>query len=442
MYKRQIKETTDNSDGEISFEFDDDFEETKIEEDSLDLQVEMMESKIQKAAGMVLITSRKNDYSDIHIEPREGSYKIRVRKDGVMQKFMTMGRKPGIRLVACLKNMANMDTAERRASQDGKILRKYEGNRLEYRCSTVPGKHGEKMVLRILNSDPSALKLDTLIHIESVRNNFRKIMNATNGIVIVSGPTGSGKSTTLAAALKEKDTGDTNIVTAEDPIEYDMGGDINQVQINRAKGQTFAMILRTFLRQDPDVILIGETRDPETAESSMDAAETGHLVFTTLHANSSTSSLTRLLDMDVPKYKLNASVRGVLAQRLLRKVCTGCAIKRPISESEAIEFNIKRNTHIMYANSLSAQEKENRKKENTLCQKCQGSGYKGRVGAYELLIVDRKVQNAISQDLTDRELEKLAVEENSMLTLTQYGVELVKENLTTLSEVVRVCKSD
>ena len=437
-----IKETTDNSDGEISFEFDDDFEETKIEEDSLDLQVEMMESKIQKAAGMVLITSRKNDYSDIHIEPREGSYKIRVRKDGVMQKFMTMGRKPGIRLVACLKNMANMDTAERRASQDGKILRKYEGNRLEYRCSTVPGKHGEKMVLRILNSDPSALKLDTLIHIESVRNNFRKIMNATNGIVIVSGPTGSGKSTTLAAALKEKDTGDTNIVTAEDPIEYDMGGDINQVQINRAKGQTFAMILRTFLRQDPDVILIGETRDPETAESSMDAAETGHLVFTTLHANSSTSSLTRLLDMDVPKYKLNASVRGVLAQRLLRKVCTGCAIKRPISESEAIEFNIKKNTNIMYANSLSAQEKENRKKENTLCQKCQGSGYKGRVGAYELLIVDRKVQNAISQDLTDRELEKLAVEENSMLTLTQYGVELVKENLTTLSEVVRVCKSD
>ncbi len=437
-----IKETSDNSDGEISFEFDDDFEETKIEEDSLDLQVEMMESKIQKAAGMVLITSRKNDYSDIHIEPREGSYKIRVRKDGVMQKFMTMGRKPGIRLVACLKNMANMDTAERRASQDGKILRKYEGNRLEFRCSTVPGKHGEKMVLRILNSDPSALKLDTLIHIESVRNNFRKIMNATNGIVIVSGPTGSGKSTTLAAALKEKDTGETNIVTAEDPIEYDMGGDINQVQVNRAKGQTFAMILRTFLRQDPDVILIGETRDPETAESSMDAAETGHLVFTTLHANSSTSSLTRLLDMDVPKYKLNASVRGVLAQRLLRKVCTGCAIKRPINESEAIEFNIKKNTHIMYANSLSAQEKENRKKENTLCQKCQGSGYKGRVGAYELLIVDRKVQNAISQDLTDRELEKIAVEQNSMLTLIQYGVELVKENLTTLSEVVRVCKSD
>ena len=436
-----IKDTSDNVNDNFSFEFDDDDDEI-FEEDSLDLAIEMMESKIQKAAGMVLINSRKNDVSDIHIEPREEGYKIRVRKDGVMQKFMSLPRKPGIQLVACLKNMAQMDIAERRASQDGKILRKFEGNRLEFRCSTVPGKHGEKMVLRILNSDASALNLDTLIHIESVRKDFRKIMNATNGIVIVSGPTGSGKSTTLAAALKEKDTGDTNIVTAEDPIEYDMGGDINQVQVNRAKGQTFAMILRTFLRQDPDVILIGETRDPETAESSMDAAETGHLVFTTLHANSSTSSLTRLLDMEVPKYKLNASVRGVLAQRLLRKVCTGCAIKRPISDNEATEFNIKKNTPIMYCNSLSSEEKLKRKSENTLCQKCQGSGYKGRVGAYELLLIDRKIQNAISKGLTDREIENLAVNESSMLTLTQYGVELVKDHLTTLSEVIRVCKSD
>jgi len=437
-----IKETSDTDTENIKFEFDDDDDDDQLEVDSLDLATEMMESKIQKAAGGVLIYSKKENVSDIHIEPREDGYKIRVRKDGVMQKFMSLPKKPGIQLVACLKNMAMMDIAERRASQDGKILRKFEGNRLEFRCSTVPGKHGEKMVLRILNSDASQLNLDTLIHIESVRKDFRKIMNATNGIVIVSGPTGSGKSTTLAAALREKDTGDTNIVTAEDPIEYDMGGDINQVQVNRAKGQTFANILRTFLRQDPDVILIGETRDPETAESSMDAAETGHLVFTTLHANSSTSSLTRLLDMEVPKYKLNASVRGVLAQRLLRKVCTGCAIKRPISEREAIEFQIKKNTPIMYANSLSAEEKAKRKKENTLCPQCLGAGFKGRIGAYELLLLDRKIQNAISQGKTDREVEEIAVNENYMLTLTQYGVELVKEHLTTTSELIRVCKTD
>ena len=438
-----IKETSENDDDTFVLEFDDDSERLEEqEEDNLDLALEMMESKIQKAAGMVLINSKKSNVSDIHIEPKEDGYKIRVRKDGVMQKFMSMSRRPGLQLVTCLKNMALMDIAERRASQDGKILRKFEGNRLEFRCSTVPSKHGEKMVLRILNSDPSALNLDTLIHIESVRKNFRKIMNASNGIVIVSGPTGSGKSTTLAAALQEKDNGELNIVTAEDPIEYDLGGDINQVQINNAKGQTFAMLLRTFLRQDPDVILIGETRDPETAESSMDAAETGHLVFTTLHANSSCSSLTRLLDMEVPKYKLNASVRGVLAQRLLRKVCTGCSIKRPISEKDSIEFQIKRNTPVMYANSLSAEEKAERKRENTLCPQCQGSGYKGRIGAYELLLLDRKIQNAIAVGMTNREVEEIAVNENSMLTLTQYGVELVKEHLTTVSEVIRVCKTD
>ena len=436
-----IKETGESEGEEFSFEFDDDIEEN-IEEDSLDLALEMMESSIQKAAGMVLINSKKTNVSDIHIEPREEGYKIRVRRDGVMQKFMQMSKRPGIQLVACLKNMANMDIAERRASQDGKILRKFEGNRLEYRCSTVPGKYGEKMVLRILNSDPSSLNLDTLIHIESVRNNFRKIMDVTNGIVIVSGPTGSGKSTTLAAALREKDNGDNNIVTAEDPIEYDLGGDINQVQVNRAKKQTFAQILRTFLRQDPDIILIGETRDPETAESSMDAAETGHLVFTTLHANSSCSSLTRLLDMEVPKYKLNASVRGVLAQRLLRKVCSGCCIKRPISEGEARQFNIKTNTPIMYANSLSAEEKSKRKKENSLCPQCGGTGYKGRVGVYELLLIDRHIQNAIANGKTDKEIEDIAVNKNSMLTLTQYGVELVKDHLTTTSEIIRVCKSD
>ena len=399
----------------------------------------MLESKIQQAAGGVLIYAKKENVSDIHIEPMENCYLVRVRKDGVMQKFMSLPRKSGVQLVACLKNMAMMDIAERRASQDGKILRKFEGNRLEFRCSTVPGKHGEKMVLRVLNSDTSTLNLDTLIHIESVRNNFRKIMNATNGIVIVSGPTGSGKSTTLAAALKEMNTGDTNIVTAEDPIEYDMGFGINQVQVNRAKGQTFASILRTFLRQDPDVILIGETRDPETAECSMDAAETGHLIFTTLHANSSTTSLTRLLDMEVPKYKLNASVRGVLAQRLLRKVCTGCAIKRPVSEVESIRFGLEEGTNIMHANSLSAEEKAKRKRENTLCPKCSGIGYKGRIGVYELLEVNRNIQNAISSGLNDKEIEQLAVNENSMLTLTQYGVELVKDHLTTISEVIRVC---
>ena len=437
-----VKETSENNiDEEITFEFDDDVE-LDMEDEILDLGVEMMESKIQKAAGMILINSLKNNVTDIHIEPKEDSYKIRVRRDGIMQKFMSMPRKLGIQLVACLKNMAHMDIAERRASQDGKIIRKFESNKMELRCSTNPGMNGESMVLRILNSDSATLSLDILIHVDSVREDFRKLISENNGLIIFSGPTGSGKSTTLAASLREKDNGELKIVTAEDPIEYKLGGDILQSQVNRAKGQTFSKLLRTLLRQDPDVILVGETRDPETAEASLDAAETGHLVFTTLHANSSTTSITRLLDMEVPTYKLNAGVRGVLAQRLLRKICTGCGIKRPISENEAIEFNIPGNTPIMYANSLTAEEKLNRKKENTLCPICQGSGYKGRVGVYELLLLDRKICTAISKGLTDSEIENVAVNENSMLTLSQYGVELVKENLTTLSEVIRVCSSD
>ena len=433
-----IKATSDLDEEKFDFEFDDEGPGATEAED-LDLATEMLESKIQNAAGAILINSKKDNVSDIHIAPNDDKYKIRVRKDGVMQPFMTMPRRPGIQLIACLKNMANMDVSEKRASQDGKILRKFEGNRMEFRCSTVREKDGEKMVLRILNSDDSVLNLDTLIHIEEVRNNFRKMMNTTNGIIIVSGPTGSGKSTTLAAALKEKDSGEINIVTAEDPVEYNLGGDISQVQVNKAKGENFAKLLRTFLRQDPDIILIGETRDPETAEASLDAAETGHLVFTTLHANTSCSSLTRLLDMEVPKYKLNSSVRGVLAQRLVRKVCTGCGIKRPINESEAREFNINLNTPVMYANKLTSEEKATRKKEGSLCVKCNGSGYKGRIGVYELLVLNRKIQHAIAEGKSTREVENLAVNENSMLTLTQYGVELVKEQLTTISEIVRVC---
>ncbi|KGG12518.1 MULTISPECIES: GspE/PulE family protein [Prochlorococcus] len=431
----------EDSENEFSLEFDE-IEEEEMVDDALDLGNEMLESKTQRAAGMILINARKSNVSDIHIEPKDENYKIRVRRDGVMQKYLAMPKRAGIQLVACLKNMAHMDIAERRASQDGKILRKYEGNRLEFRCSTAPGKHGEGMVLRILNSEADQLDLDVLINIETVREDFRKIINNSNGIVIVSGPTGSGKSTTLAAALREKDNGELKIVTAEDPIEYDLAGDIMQHQVNRAKNQTFANLLRTFLRQDPDVILIGETRDPETAESSMDAAETGHLVFTTLHANTSSSSLTRLLDMDVPKYKLNASVRGVLAQRLVRRVCTECSVERPIQDHEARLTGIKGNTSIRYASVLSSEEKEKRKRENTLCRQCSGTGYKGRLGAYELLVINRRIQNAISANKTEKEIEELAVDSNNMLTLKQYGVELVKKQLTTLSELERVCKSD
>ena len=298
----------DQSNGGFDFDFDDGDEQI-IEEEALDLSIEMMGTKIQQAAAKILISACRTGVSDIHVEPRQEDFKVRVRRDGVMQNYVTMPRSAGIKLTACYKNMAKMDIAERRASQDGKIRRRFEGRTMEFRCATAPGKHGEKMVMRFLNSDADMLSLDTLISNEKVRQSFRSILNEANGIIIVSGPTGSGKSTTLASALREKDNGELNIVTAEDPIEYDLGGNIQQFPVIRAKGQTFAQLLRTFLRQDPDVILIGETRDPETAESSMDAAETGHLVFTTLHANSATSS-THHCAASLPSDSYGASARN------------------------------------------------------------------------------------------------------------------------------------
>ena len=435
-----LQESSESTEGnEFSLEFDDFNEEESVQE-IIDINDEMFNSKTQKAAGLILINACESGVSDIHIEPNELNYKIRVRKDGVLQKFLSIPNLAGRQLLACLKNMAEMDIAERRASQDGKILRRYLGKKIEFRCSTAPAKHGEGMVLRILNSDSSILNLDTLLHIEKVKNEFRKIINSSNGIIIVSGPTGSGKSTTLASALREIDNGEKKIVTAEDPIEYDMGGDIVQHQINRAKKQTFSNFLRTFLRQDPDVILIGETRDPETAESSMDAAETGHLVFTTLHANTASSSLVRLLDMGVPDYKINSSIRAILAQRLVRKVCPHCSIKRPISLEESEQMRIRQNTSIRYATVLSSLEREKRKREKSICMSCGGSGYKGRIGVYEYLPITRNIQMALKEKKTDVEIQDIA-EQNGMLSLLAYGKELIKQEFTTISEVLRICKN-
>jgi type IV pilus assembly protein PilB len=337
--------------------------------------------------------------------------------------------------------MAQMDIAERRQSQDGKIKRRFEGNSMEFRCATAPGKYGEKMVLRILNSNAEMLSLDTLISNDKVRTEFRSILNEANGIIIVSGPTGSGKSTTLASALREKDSGELNIVTAEDPIEYDLGGNIQQFPVIRAKGQTFANLLRTFLRQDPDVILIGETRDPETAESSMDAAETGHLVFTTLHANSAASSLTRLIDMEIPSYKLNASLRGVLAQRLLRKVCASCSTERPINDSESQFTGIRPGTAIRVATALTAEEKQQRKQEGTLCPRCGGSGYQGRIGTYELMKISKNIRDSIKAQKSNHEIEQIAVQEG-MLTLSTYAVDLIEKQLTTISELKKISNNE
>ena len=336
--------------------------------------------------------------------------------------------------------MAQMDIAERRASQDGKIRRKFEGQTMEFRCATAPGKFGEKMVMRFLNSNSDMLSLDVLISNEKVRQDFRSIIDEANGIIIVSGPTGSGKSTTLASALRERYRR-TQHCYSRRPNRIRSGWQHSAVPSYTCKRANLLNLLRTFLRQDPDVILIGETRDPETAESSMDAAETGHLVFTTLHANSASSSLTRLMDMEVPGYKLNASLRGVLAQRLLRKVCPECSVQRPISESESQFTQLPVGTPIRFASALTAEDKQKRKAEGTLCTRCGGTGYQGRIGTYELMKVNRSIREAIKQGKSSHEIESIA-KEGGMLTLKTYAVELIAQQLTTISELQKICNTE
>ena len=433
-----LKNHSTTSENICDLEFDDS-DEYIIEEEALDFTAELNEGTwIQQASATLLIDAARSGISDIHIEPRREDYKVRARQDGVMQGYASIPRTTGIQLTACLKNMAKMDISERRASQDGKIRRNFEGQIIEFRCATAPGKFGEKMVMRFLNSNSDMLSLDVLISNEEVRKEFRSIINEANGIIIVSGPTGSGKSTTLASALREKDSGELNIVTAEDPIEYDLGGNIQQFPVIRAKGQTFANLLRTFLRQDPDVVLIGETRDPETAESCMDAAETGHLILTTLHANSAASSVTRLMDMGIPSYKLNASLRGVLTQRLLRRVCPECSVQRPINEAEGYFTGLPEATPARFANALSAEEKQKRKQAGTLCNNCNGSGYKGRIGTYEMMLINKDIRECIKQNKSTHEIELIA-KENGMLNLKTYAVDLIAQQLTTISELQKIC---
>ena len=425
---------------EYEFDFDDNDEEL-IEDNATDLSIELEGTKIQEAAAKLLIQAARSGASDIHLEPRKDDYKIRVRRDGVMQNYVAMPRSAGIKLTACFKNMASMDIAERREGQDGKIRRWFEGNTMEFRCATAPGQYGEMMVMRFLNSDTNMLDLDILISNDNIRQDFRDLIHLANGIIVLSGPTGSGKSTTLASALREIDSGELKIVTAEDPIEYDLGGNIQQFPVIRAKGQTFTKLLRIFLRQDPDVVLIGETRDPVTAEASMDAAETGHLIFTTLHANSAASSVSRLMDMGIPSYKLNGSLRGVLAQRLLRRVCPECSIERSINEAESYFTGLPPGTPVRFASVLSAEERQQGKKEGTLCANCGGSGYKGRVGAYELMTINSSIRESIKKNKTTLEIEQEAVN-SGMLTLKRYGVELIRQKLTTTSELQKMCNSE
>ena len=370
--------------------------------------------------------------SDIHIEPQEKEIIVRYRIDGVCQEKLRLPAKVGPALVARLKIMCNLDISERRLPQDGRIVFKQYTKKsldIDLRVSTAPLNHGEGVVMRILDKQKSTLPLPALGFTEENLSRYREVIRQPYGMILHCGPTGSGKSMTLYSALNEINSADIVIRTAEDPIEYTLNG-INQMQMHRQIGLTFAAALRAFLRQDPDIILVGEIRDKETAQIAVEAALTGHLLISTLHTNDAPSTVARLSDMGVEPFMISSSLLCVCAQRLMRRVCKTCRVmyEPKDREKEILEKGIGWSGQIYKANAKG-------------CPKCGGSGYKGRVGIHELMISNEELVEGINKGMEATELKKIAMR-GGMKTLHQDSLVKVKEGLTTIEEAIATVPPD
>ena len=416
--------------------FEDIEEEEEVVETITPEEEESSSDPIISAVTTILANCKKLKASDIHIEPQENGLRVRYRIDGILKEVYSLPKSRTNAMISRLKIVSKLDIAERRLPQDGRIRVNLNGSIEDFRVSTLPGKWGEKVVLRSLQSDPSILNLQKLITSEKELNLIRNIGQSPYGIMIVVGPTGSGKSTTLYSILSERNSPDVNISTVEDPVEYTLQG-IHQVQVIREKGLDFARALRALMRQDPDIILVGETRDRETAQTAMEAALTGHMVFTTLHANDTATALTRLDEMGVPPYLVGASVVGVMAQRLVRKVCPSCSTTRttePGQDDLALSYGIK-SVRVAQAVDINTEQAQN---GQTCCTNCNGTGYKGRLGLYEVMSINDEMRGLILKHATADTIRECS-KRQGMKTLLDYGMNLVKQQLTTLEEVERVC---
>ena len=383
---------------------------------------------IIKVSNLILIEALKAGASDIHVEPYEKEFRVRFRVDGVLHNIMALPMRARDALISRLKIMAKLDISEKRLPQDGRIkirLRVEDRSRdLDLRVSTVPTLFGEKVVMRLL--DKSKLQLD-MTHLgfeaESLRR-FKDAIERPYGIVLVTGPTGSGKTNTLYSAISALNDPEVNIMTAEDPIEFNLVG-INQVQMKEQIGLTFAAALRSFLRQDPDIILVGEIRDFETAEIAVKAALTGHLVLSTLHTNDAPSTVNRLMNMGIEPFLVATSVNAICAQRLVRRICTSCAevLETPPQTLMSVGF--------------SADEVKSLKTmRGRGCDRCKRTGYKGRVGLYEVLLFTDEIRDMILSGASSVELKRKAIEEG-MLNLRMSGLQKIREGVTTIEEVLR-----
>jgi type IV pilus assembly protein PilB len=399
--------------------------ERKVNEE-VDLEKEAGESPVIRYVNYIIQSAVKEGASDIHIEPAEKKLKVRFRIDGELFEMMNPPASMGPAIVSRLKIMANLDISERRLPQDGRIRCTVGGRKLDLRMSTLPSSYGEKVVMRILDTRSINVELENLGFDENTFTIWRKQIDAPHGIVLVTGPTGSGKTTTLYASLRQLDKNSMNICTVEDPVEYHLDG-ITQTQMHEKIGMSFSMALRALLRQDPDVIMLGEIRDQETAHIAVQAALTGHLVLSTLHTNDAPSSITRLVNIGIEPFLVGAAVNGVLAQRLIRRLCVHCKqTEKPSADLQ--EFLA---LHSFDADELWAAKG---------CERCRNTGYAGRVGIYELLAVDDQVRDIIARNPNVSEFRRLCIE-RGMVTLREDGMRKVAKGLTTVQEVLRVTEA-
>lgn len=396
------------------------------EEDLEHLKDMASEAPVIKMVNLIMQRAIESRASDIHIEPFEQRLKVRLRVDGVLQNIDAPPVTSTAAVLSRIKIMAKLNIAERRLPQDGRIKLQMLGKELDLRVSTIPTLYGESVVIRLLDKEATVLDFKVLGFAGRQYEKFVEVLSQPHGIILITGPTGSGKSTTLYTALKQLNTAERKIITVEDPVEYQLEG-INQIQAKPQIGLNFAAALRSIVRQDPDVIMIGEMRDIETARIAVQSALTGHLVLSTLHTNDAAGGVTRLLDMGLEEYLLSSTVNGILAQRLVRKLCPHCKSAYPVDSALAEELKLR---HFQPEGDLVLY-------KATGCQACNGLGYKGRMSIIEFLVMTDPIRRLIMTHAEAGEIQRLAINEG-MLTMYEDGLVKALQGLTTLEEILRV----
>jgi type IV pilus assembly protein PilB len=403
-------------------------EEQWAKADIFELKESADEPPVVRLVNMILVDAIRRGASDIHLEPYEKVFRVRFRIDGVLHEIMTPPKRLEAALTSRVKIMSSLDIAERRLPQDGRIKLRYNQREIDFRVSTLPTIFGEKTVMRILDKDSLQLDLAMLGFDAWSLEQFTRAIHQPYGMILITGPTGSGKTTTLYSAIHTINSPDVNIMTAEDPVEYNLKG-VNQVQVNEGIGRTFAAALRSFLRQDPDIILVGETRDLETAQIGIRAALTGHLVLTTLHTNDCPSTVARLLDMGIPPFLVSSALSLILAQRLGRKICKDCRQPYDADEDSLVPYG-----HVPQGLGVVQFYK------GKGCHTCSFTGMKGRIAIYEVMPVTEELREMILRNAPTAEIREMALSQG-MKTLRQNALQKVLDGVTTIEEVLRVTVS-